>query len=675
MKGSLLSLLILLAIGNASGQVVYFVYASEPSGMLVSPNTFAKPNTATVKSGQKIVLNGYYDQGLALWYGEGLPADGAVFGTSVQLINTGSENVTRTFKVNNSSTNAITVTVLPQQGVAEPTVSVSNYCLPNPVLTAVGCSGSVKWYTRSTNQYNQVSKTEVAGAVNAAFTATMPNTYFASCTVEGVESFGSEVIVVGASGVQPGIFLKSPHPEKTYPNAKSNICMWSDYTLEAEGLGLDAGTVTWYEKVGTNAVHDIGNGPIKNVKITNLKTNYYATLEVPGCATKTSPTHEFAVQAPSSLATGAERNFKAHVQGMNILSDDNCQFIAGFAPSDNNNGVNVMLGKNITARVTRDMSVKSYNGQPYLQRHFDLEPENPAEAQNAWYSIVMYFTQEDFDAFNAVSSVKLPSNNSAEEQQKLANLRIWQAHGTPSSLPATPGNYTEGPVTDYGCVACRSSSWNDAKGLWEVILNTVGFSGFFITAEGATALPVTLLNFKANKAENEVVLYWQTSEESNSDRFEIQRSADAKNWDSVGEVRAKGESKLIANYSFLDPLSLLERQPMANSRQSMDLYYRLKMLDLDGTFAYSRIASVDFHGTAEIKIFPNPAVGALHFTSDTPVVGYKIMNLAGETIFEKSEIEIVRESIRLSGIQEGVYLLRLTRKDGTIYTKPVIITK
>jgi len=212
------------------------------------------------------------------------------------------------------------------------------------------------------------------------------------------------------------------------------------------------------------------------------------------------------------------------------------------------------------------------------------------------------------------------------------------------------------------------TSWNTTYSVWQVtIRNLTSFSGFFITTENATPLPVTLLDFSAQKQENAVTLNWQTTEESNSDHFEIQRSNDAKSWAALGEVKAKGESKGLATYSFID------NTPNADDQQLTVIYYCLKMIDRDNTFAYSRIVSVSFQRKMEIKIFPNPAIRELNFTSDTPVVRYKIINPAGITVLEKVGIEKSTATIKLPDIREGLYLLQLTRKDGTLHTKQVVI--
>jgi hypothetical protein len=124
----LLMLSYALAVSPSLGQSINNIYATEPSGILVSPNGFTKPNTATIRSGQTIQLTGFYDQGVAKWYGECLPAEGSpFFSTFITPVNTGISNMTLTYTVNNSATNAIIVTVLPEQAPSHPTISAATY--------------------------------------------------------------------------------------------------------------------------------------------------------------------------------------------------------------------------------------------------------------------------------------------------------------------------------------------------------------------------------------------------------------------------------------------------------------------------------------------------------------------------------------------------------------------
>lgn len=96
-------------------------------------------------------------------------------------------------------------------------------------------------------------------------------------------------------------------------------------------------------------------------------------------------------------------------------------------------------------------------------------------------------------------------------------------------------------------------------------------------------LPVKLISFTALKAGKKTQLSWVTAEEIHSDHFVVQRSTDARTWKSIGTKAASGESIASSTYGFLDAA------PATGAN-----YYRLMMVDRDGTFAFSSIKHVSY---------------------------------------------------------------------------------
>lgn len=137
-------------------------------------------------------------------------------------------------------------------------------------------------------------------------------------------------------------------------------------------------------------------------------------------------------------------------------------------------GSNPVKGE-IRNRVTVDQTVETYNGKPYVQRHYDIEPvENPGTSTA---TVTLYFMQQEFDNFNAFPGhgVDLPTNPS--DNGGIANLRIYQYHGF--SGTSVPGSYSgfgiEINPTDANII------WNIRASCWEVTFDVTGFSGFFVS--------------------------------------------------------------------------------------------------------------------------------------------------------------------------------------------------
>ncbi|RAK02313.1 hypothetical protein LX87_00433 [Larkinella arboricola] len=99
----------------------------------------------------------------------------------------------------------------------------------------------------------------------------------------------------------------------------------------------------------------------------------------------------------------------------------------------------------------------------------------------------------------------------------------------------------------------------------------------------ADVLPVRLVDFGGITVDHQVRLGWQTSYEQNSDYFTIERSRDARAFEAIGRVSSKGFSERLQTYGFSDPA------PLKGTN-----YYRLRQVDRDGTYAYSKIVAVSY---------------------------------------------------------------------------------
>lgn len=174
-------------------------------------------------------------------------------------------------------------------------------------------------------------------------------------------------------------------------------------------------------------------------------------------------------------------------------------------------------------------------------------------------------------------------------------------------------------------------------------------------------LPVTLTRFTAVAEGKAVLLAWATTEETNSDRFEIERSSDGKKWGRIGTVASSGESKVLVNYSYAD------NAPLAGEN-----LYRLKMVDKDDTYAYSAIRNVQIKGEA-IKPYPNPVSDKLRIDSYTKVKEVSVKNAAGQYLLQIQKVS--SDGIDVSRLAPGVYIVTLALFDGTISTHKVAVTR
>ncbi|MFN3404726.1 MAG: T9SS type A sorting domain-containing protein [Cytophagaceae bacterium] len=114
---------------------------------------------------------------------------------------------------------------------------------------------------------------------------------------------------------------------------------------------------------------------------------------------------------------------------------------------------------------------------------------------------------------------------------------------------------------------------------------------------GCTVLPVNLLSFELNIVADQVILFWTTTKEEGVSNFEVQRSVNGSAFEIIGSVKAYGTSNEVKNYSFSD-----------GSVYNNIAYYRLKIIDNDGSFEYSHIKAINKPIQSELKIYPQPSM-------------------------------------------------------------------
>jgi hypothetical protein len=165
------------------------------------------------------------------------------------------------------------------------------------------------------------------------------------------------------------------------------------------------------------------------------------------------------------------------------------------------------------------------------------------------------------------------------------------------------------------------------------------------------ALPISLLSFGGIKKANSVLLNWRTAAEINSKEFQIERLDLNNKFVKIGTVKASGNSNRVLVYNFTD-FDILANQKVN--------FYRLKMVDLDGSFKYSNIIKIsDENGPKLFTVFPNPSVGKLNIESNNINLAastYKITNIIGETV--KTGNSAIEE-IDVNNLAAGVYMITL----------------
>jgi hypothetical protein len=189
--------------------------------------------------------------------------------------------------------------------------------------------------------------------------------------------------------------------------------------------------------------------------------------------------------------------------------------------------------------------------------------------------------------------------------------------------------------------------------------STLNFAG----VSSAALLPVKLSAFNVSLVAGQVRIDWTTDMEENASRYEIERSFDGMNWSKIGTVNAKGNSSIATKYGYSDML-----------KAGGNVSYRLKMIDLDETFAYSLIRTVKTAATVEMNVFPNPATNYIVISAkDNDKKNIQLVNMSGQIVKQTSGTGNVTLSV--NECKGGYYFVKVSNANGAVNTFKVLIAK
>jgi hypothetical protein len=178
-------------------------------------------------------------------------------------------------------------------------------------------------------------------------------------------------------------------------------------------------------------------------------------------------------------------------------------------------------------------------------------------------------------------------------------------------------------------------------------------------------IPVELTQFTGIDKNGKNQLNWATATEINTDYFDIERSTDSKNFESVGRIKAAGQSASLLTYAFEDEKSL----------QKIN-YYRLKTVDLDGTSNLSNTVTIvsNSKSSAPLKLFPTVVSNTLNLTyeADGKPNNWRIVDAFGKVVQQSLGSKkgvytegSLTEILDVSNFPKGLYLFQLIQESGT----------
>ncbi len=222
-------------------------------------------------------------------------------------------------------------------------------------------------------------------------------------------------------------------------------------------------------------------------------------------------------------------------------------------------------------------------------------------------------------------------------------------------------------------IAIASTSTNDPSTIETVYIrqelasNKANLDGIRVSTSWSLAsLPVELTSFTGKLFSNKIYLKWSTATEINNFGFDIERTSSLRNWQKIGFVCGHGNCNSTNNYSYIDAEGWNDESALKPGI----FYYRLKQIDNDGTFSYSKEIEVNLNSPSRFTLeqnYPNPfnplTVIGFRLIEDSHV-HLKVYDMLGNEV--KTLVDENRKAgthtvkFDASRLSSGVYMYKLT---------------
>ncbi len=240
-----------------------------------------------------------------------------------------------------------------------------------------------------------------------------------------------------------------------------------------------------------------------------------------------------------TLSSSVERQF----------FEKDCRLICRVVQTNNWGGGVRATGNSLTARVWVDDRTANH----HVKRHYQITPAFNAATTTG--SVSLYFTQEEFDEFNAVATnlKKLPTGPG--DAAGRANLLIEKRSGVSADGSGSPASYS-GTAENIN-PPDNWIAWDATYRRWEVTFMVTGFSGFWVKTTDRP-LPVTFGSIAARIQGGSLWVDFTSEKETNNHHYEIEASTDGKTFKKIGELCSQapdGNSDTPLSYTFKTAVS------------------------------------------------------------------------------------------------------------------------
>lgn len=474
-------------------------------------------------------------------------------------------------------------------------------------------------------------------------------------TISNLTNESTNTISTSATGIRLNAAVKTLIQENTVASIAS-----AGRTSDRVAVGILISIASSLTKIKNNIVRNIKstNTGIESLTATGIYTNYCDSMSnnfVLDISTESTGAGSIASGIAGSasyinnniitMGTSSRRVYGFDQVG--LYCANNTVYIGG----DNSNYISTAYNRSGTGNnyvVVNNIFINNkQNSSGTTSRHYCIIQDNPNAAICNYNNYYAFFTSAgaaiaranaiEYSDFATYATAYASGQNANSTNIDPQFLNMWGNEAV-DFMPTAAGMYG---VASYTIPT-------DHFGNMRTIPYVMG------ALQSQAPLPVTLKDFKVSKSSsNQINILWTGLAETNFSHYEIEcrLNSDLK-WDLLTSVSRKNENAIENNYQY----------NYAEYRNGI-LYYRIKMIDIDGSYTYSEVKNIKIDDHSSIKIYPNPAKDILKVSTTEPSV-IKLYAMDGHLI--RSIFSIVNsQSVDLTNLTAGTYIIEISNNNVT----------
>lgn len=374
------------------------------------------------------------------------------------------------------------------------------------------------------------------------------------------------------------------------------------------------------------------------------------------------------------LITWVKNNFGQSTMGSTAVREQEVFFYSMGSHTSRYASVNALLYEKTGDLAAKEEAYRSFNWATYMAKSNGIVIDGP-DVNNQWFTdgygdYIRHFMTgmaavPEWTPFNQTHLLRSTSVIKAITYG-LNSVNYTTYDGT--STEVLHVNFSPVTITANGVVIPKRANLTQPGWTLDVATKTLrifhtGATQIAITTAADAPLPFTLGELTGTiNNNNSVSLYWKTYSEINTKEFQVERSADGVNFETIHTIAAAGSSSATLNYTYLDN----------DHPQKAVIYYRLKQVDNDGQYQYSKALRLRFRdGSFYInRIYPQPAsdIMYLDMTNVRTATNATLSLINSNGVVVRSFIIVLNPGdnivdVNISSLPAGAYFLRISYKE------------